>query len=230
MKPTKTPGRTILVGDIHGCAAELERLLDRVHFTLGDQLVLVGDLLARGPDSRGVLRIARETGALMVRGNHEDRVLMLRGRSVDPSPHAQLARTLDASDVALIAQAPLCLHLPEHDLYVVHAGIRPDLGMYAQADQDLLTLRTIKTATGASELWGASYRGPQHIVFGHHALQGLQLHPFATGLDTGCVYGKCLTALVLDAGEPVPQALTLRRKRLVQEPAARVYFDPRAPG
>jgi diadenosine tetraphosphatase ApaH/serine/threonine PP2A family protein phosphatase len=221
--------RTIIVGDVHGCAQELHRLLDRVQFASGDHLVLVGDLIARGPDSRGVLQIVRETGASLVRGNHEDRVLSLAGDTRSMLPHACLGRELGPDDLALLRAAPLWLALETHAALVVHAGIRPDLGMYAQHDNDLLTLRHVKQGD-SQVLWGSLYPGPTHIVFGHHALAGLQLHPFATGLDTGCVYGKTLTALVLNEGEPVPTAVAARRKNLVQVKAARVYFDPKRPG
>ena len=71
-------GRTVLVGDVHGCPEELEALLHEVHFDTGDRLVLVGDVLARGPDSIGVLDIVRRTGAVLVRGNHEDKILRWR--------------------------------------------------------------------------------------------------------------------------------------------------------
>src|SRR5688500_7820193 len=70
--------RTIMGGDVHGWRIELEALLDRVGFTSGDRLVFVGDLVARGPDSLGVLDIVRQPGAIVVRGNHEQKLLDAR--------------------------------------------------------------------------------------------------------------------------------------------------------
>ncbi|MDQ2645633.1 MAG: metallophosphoesterase, partial [Myxococcota bacterium] len=69
---------TILIGDVHGCAAELSELLERLGPRQGDQVVFVGDLVARGPDSPGVLRLIRELGGRAVRGNHEERLLAAR--------------------------------------------------------------------------------------------------------------------------------------------------------
>jgi Calcineurin-like phosphoesterase len=223
-------GRTVFVGDVHGCADELQALLEQIEFSQGDRLVLVGDLIARGPDSAGVLRIARETGALMVRGNHEDRVLKIaEGKGSFPtapkSEHRTLAETLGAANLALLRRAPLALLFPEHNVRVLHAGVRPGVPFEAQTALDLITLRAVSDGTHKDVLWGAHYKGPEHIVFGHHALAGLQLHPWATGLDTGCVYGKRLTALVLEENEAVPAALGARKLRLVHMAAKRVYWS-----
>lgn len=70
------PGRTLVVGDVHGCVAELRALLDVVDFDgARDNLVFVGDLVNKGPSSLAVVRLARELGALGVRGNHDERAL-----------------------------------------------------------------------------------------------------------------------------------------------------------
>jgi hypothetical protein len=73
-------------------------------------------------------------------------------------------------------------------------------------------------------LWGARYRESPHVVFGHNALPEPQIHAHATGIDTGCVYGNRLTAMVLDEGEPPPPQKE-RAGVLVSVPARKAYAD-----
>jgi hypothetical protein len=237
--------RTIIVGDVHGCRSELEGLLDRVAFASGDRLVFVGDLVARGPDSLGVLDVARRTGAIVVRGNHEQKLLewresrtaWMRGEAAAKAPigrmHRDIARSLRPVDWRLLETSPFFVDLPEHGLRVVHAGVVPGVEMDAQSPSTLMRIRTVRVAAArlkrgktANVLWGAVYNGPPQIVFGHNAAPGLQLHPWATGLDTGCVYGGRLTAMVLAEGQRVPRTIGTRRALLVSEPASRVWFAP----
>jgi hypothetical protein len=236
-------GRTVIVGDVHGCRRELEGLLDDVAFATGDRLVFVGDLVARGPDSLGVLDVARRTGAIVVRGNHEQKLLAwrdartarLRGEDAREvrlgAIHADLARTLRPVDWTLLETSPLWLDLPEHGLRVVHAGVLSGVPVELTKPSTLMRIRTVhpdgepSTRDDGAVLWGARYAGPPHVVFGHNAAPGLQLHRWATGLDTGCVYGRRLTALVLPAGQRVPMTYAARRACLVSRPAARVYFE-----
>ncbi len=224
-------GRTVIVGDVHGCRAELEALLGRVAFDTGDRLVFVGDLIARGPDSIGVLDIARQKGAIIVRGNHEQKLLDWKaenGRSSLSETHLAVAMAMRPVDWTLLETSPLWFDLPEHGIRVVHAGIVPGVDIEEQEEHHLLHLRAVDEKGRGRVLWGAAYDGPPHIVFGHNALEGLQIHPWATGLDSGCVYGRALTALVLDAGESVPIVPAERRRKLVSQPAARVYYDPQS--
>jgi predicted phosphodiesterase len=71
-------GRLIAIGDIHGCHQEFAELLDRVAFSKDDQLILLGDLVNRGPDSNRVIDLARQYKAISLLGNHELRLLNYR--------------------------------------------------------------------------------------------------------------------------------------------------------
>ncbi|HSQ63146.1 MAG TPA: metallophosphoesterase [Polyangiaceae bacterium] len=233
--------RTVIVGDVHGCRAELEALLDRIGFGSGDQLVFVGDLVARGPDSLGVLDVARRTGAIIVRGNHEQKLLDWRraqrtgeelalGRT-----HLDVARAMRDVDWTLLETSPLWYDLPEHGARVVHAGVLPGVPMEEQSPHTLMHIRTCgvrgdvlgkKKVQAHGIPWASLYAGPPQVVFGHNALAGLQVHPWATGLDTGCVYGGRLTAIVLGKGERIPRSMARRRQMLVSQAARRVYFEP----
>jgi hypothetical protein len=225
--------RTIVVGDVHGCAGELESLLDHVRFVSGDQVVLVGDLVARGPDSRGVLALARQTGALTVRGNHEEKLLAWRRRGGSLGEHhAHVASSLSDEDWRMLEDMPLWVDLPDHGLRVVHAGVVPGEAIEQTPVGALLRMRTIdregrwSDAVGAGPLWGSIYEGPPHVAFGHNARAELQLWPWATGLDTACVYGGRLSALVLSDHEPVPRDTEAVRARITSVGAARKYYTP----
>ncbi len=209
--------RTIVVGDVHGCAEELRLLLRKCGHSQGDRLVLAGDLVAKGPDSQGAVQFARENGALAVLGNH-DAFALAHQREADrrtgPRNRRAYLRSLRAEDWAYLEALPLFLRLgpasvdgPE--LVVVHAGLVPGVAVESQKREHLLSLRSIPDGgEPTSRLllrspWAARWRGPEHVIFGHDAVRGLQQYPLATGLDTGCVYGRQLTALILPEGRLV---------------------------
>jgi hypothetical protein len=222
--------RTIIVGDVHGCRAELEALLAKVAFTRGDRLVMVGDLVVRGPDPAGTLDLLVSAGARSVRGNHEDRLLRSRGRRSPPG-EAQRATiaALAERHWAFLAALPLWLDLPEHGARVVHAGVVPGVPIERQSPRALMYMRCLDAAGEPVEkrgpaVWGAAYRDGPHVIFGHNAQQDPQIHLAATGLDTGCVYGGHLTAMVLDEGARPPPPRD-RAAALVSVRARRAYAD-----
>lgn len=232
-------GRTVFIGDVHGCADELEELLGAVAVTQGDRVVCVGDLVARGPDSRRVLRLVREQGLLSVRGNHEQKVIVARKAAARGEPmrlgsaHQKLLDELTEEEWAQLEALPLSLELPEHQVRVVHAGVAPGVPFEEQQPWTLLHVRSLTSAGGPSDRyssvsWAESYEGPPHVVFGHNAQAGLQLFAAATGLDTGCIYGGHLSAMVLPEGErpPAPR----ERRDVIVSVAARaryVEYGPR---
>ena len=227
--------RSIFIGDVHSCAAELAELLSAVALASDDRVYFVGDLLSRGPDPLGVLGLFSSVRGRSAIGNHEQRLLAgrharLRG---EPGPkvgssHAEVAALLGDAEWAILESMPLWIDVPENDVRVVHAGIVPGVP-FEQQDPWLLThIRSIDERGKPSEkwgkLWGSLYRDEPHIVFGHNARQRPQLHPHATGLDTACVYGGALTAMVLPEGVAPPPAGT-RLDALVSVRARRAYAD-----
>lgn len=224
-------GRTIVIGDVHGCADELADLLELLGPTADDRVLMVGDLVMRGPESARTVALARSVGARAVRGNHEERLLRWRHQPKKQrggGALAAVARALSEADWRYIEAMPLWISEPAHELVVVHAGLDPRLAVERQDERTLLLARTIDAEGRVSELrdggapWGAHYTGPPHVVFGHNALSDLQLHAWATGIDTGCVYGGALSALVLDAGSGVPPVAD-RRQAIVSIKARRTY-------
>ena len=110
-----------------------------------------------------------------------------------------------------------------------HAGIDPRLPLPEQDPWGRDSRALEIDADGEpsekwGEPWGARYAGPPHIVFGHNARRRPQLHPFATGLDTGCVYGGRLTAMILPEGA-APPSVAERQDCLISVPARAHYSD-----
>lgn len=213
-----TAARLIVVGDIHGCLRQFDELLAVVAFDRAtDMLVLAGDLVNKGPDTEGVVRRAMELGAHCVLGNHEVKLLTkwdeLRRAQADgnasdaseedKSAFAVLARSLSADCMAFIDQLPHAIRIPELQLVVLHAGVDVRTAeMEKQAVWDVTHMRKVlddgtcveKSKTGTQ--WAKLWKGPETIIFGHDAKAGLQQEEFALGLDTGCVKGRHLTAVV----------------------------------
>jgi len=223
--------RTLIVGDVHGCRAELEALLAAVSFTQGDRLVMVGDLVARGPDPCGTIDLLVALGARAVRGNHEDRVLRWRRRPERRlgASHQAVVDVLEPRHWRFLESLPLWLDLPEHGVRVVHAGLLPGVPIEKQSARTLMYVRCLSPSGKPSEqrgdaVWGARYRGPPHVVFGHNAMAEPQVHAHATGVDTGAVYGNRLTGMLLEEGGKVPPAPD-RRAVLVSVPSLRAYVD-----
>ena len=219
--------RTLFIGDVHGCLEEYDALVAQFSPSADDCIVHVGDLIARGPDSIGVIRRAREWGAVVIRGNHEERLLHWRKfpSEVKMHPtHLEVAHALSAAEWDWLAATPVWKDFYDHGVRVVHAGVEPSIRDFAF--QDPHTLMNIRTTGQPPVLWAKSYFSEPHIVFGHHAAAGLQLHTHATGLDTGCVYGGSLTGLVLHRGES-PADPMQRAQQLLHERAKRVYVPVR---
>lgn len=124
---------TYAIGDLQGCLGAFERLLKQIDFKPGsDQLLLAGDLVARGPDSLGTLRkvYALRDHVRCVLGNHDLHLLAVaHGAAPLKKKDSDLQAILDAPDGELLLgwlrQQPLMIDIPEFDAVMAHAGIPP---------------------------------------------------------------------------------------------------------
>ena len=202
------PGRTLIIGDVHGCADELEKLL--CHFQPGanDRIIAVGDLINRGPDSRRTLQLVRTHAIQTVLGNHEQRLLRA-WKDRDPASLKKKDRptfeALGAADWEWIASWPHMLEIPDLGALVVHAGFDPACPWDHQALETLTHIQVLDPADRPARRveypngrpWADLWSGPSHVFYGHTPRPYPLLHAKATGLDTGCVYGFSLTAVSL---------------------------------
>lgn len=233
--------RTIVVGDIHGCIDEFNELIKTVSYNKeSDRIILLGDLIDRGPDSAAVVRRARELNLECVMGNHEHKFLKWfrsHGSSVDVYSKLPHYSEFSDADINYIMRMSSYVKLSEHNTIVVHAGLRGGIPLINQSKDDLMYIRYMdadhkfislkkinklgKAATGAL-FWTEFWTGPESIIYGHNvnnyenpSIEEVSPGIMCYGLDTGCCFGGKLTAMIVES------------KEIIQIQAKRAYYESR---
>ncbi|WP_251977876.1 symmetrical bis(5'-nucleosyl)-tetraphosphatase [Salinicola avicenniae] len=123
---------TYAIGDLQGCYAEFQALLERLDFSASrDHLWLAGDLVNRGPDSLGCLRrcVALDGAASVVLGNHDLHLLAVARGHGRLKRHDTLMDILEAADrepmLEWLRQQPLLVADAERGMVMTHAGLPP---------------------------------------------------------------------------------------------------------
>jgi serine/threonine protein phosphatase 1 len=201
-------GRLIAVGDIHGCHNEFSELLGQLELADGDRLVLLGDLVNRGPDSCKVIDLAKGAGATSLLGNHELRLLKFRktgDRKYMKEHDIETYDALRAEDWAYMEAMPLTFEEPELNTVFVHGGFLPNEPWQKQPAEVVTRIQVVDRdgrprkradapdAPSWADLWG----GPPFVVYGHTPRPEVYRLKWSIGIDTGCVMGGHLTAYVL---------------------------------
>lgn len=229
-----------VIGDVHGCRAELETLLGELGYVLdrddtgraigarhpaGRTAVFVGDLVDRGPDTPGVLRlvmgmVAAGT-ALCVTGNHENKLVRaLDGKQVRVAHGLaeSLAQLAAEDEVFRKAAHEFCRGLVSHyvldggKLVVAHAGLKEEY--HGRASGRVRSFAMYGETTGETDEyglpvrypWANDYRGRATVLYGHTPVLDLQWVNNTLCLDTGVVFGGRLSALRYPEREPVSVA------------------------
>ncbi|MDJ0380186.1 polynucleotide kinase-phosphatase [Streptomyces sp. G-G2] len=238
---THLTGPFDIIGDVHGCASELETLLaelgydDGIHPD-GRTAVFVGDLVDRGPDSPGVLRrvmgMVAGGHALCVPGNHENKLgRYLKGSAVQLTHGlAETVEQLAGEDEEFVKEvrqfiAGLVSHyvLDGGKLVVCHAGLpekyhgRTSGRVRSHALYGETTGETDEFGLPVRYPWAEDYRGKAAVVYGHTPVPDTTWINNTICLDTGAVFGGRMTAL------------RWPERELVDVPAEKVWYEPTRP-
>ena len=210
---------TFIIGDIHGCFDELQDLLQAANVSLVQhQVILVGDLINKGPASLKVLKWARDHQIPSVLGNHELRFLKSLNRETPMPPRLkelknEMGKTLNHW-IQWLQTWPAYIETPNY--IVVHGGLEPNRSLN---ETDPLVLVNIRTWEGSTQQmyrpgappWYSFYKGKKPVFYGHWATQGIHIESNTYCLDSGCVYGRSLTGIWAET------------KEIVQVPARKIY-------
>ncbi|GAB19998.1 serine/threonine protein phosphatase PrpA [Gordonia effusa NBRC 100432] len=240
-----------IIGDVHGCLSELRSLLVELGWRLeldregrpigaahpeGRTAVFVGDLVDRGPDTPGVLRLVMgmiDAGhALCVSGNHEAKLVRaMSGAKVKPRHGLaeSLAQLAETDDEFRSAAATFMTGLVSHfvldggRLVVAHAGLKE--AYHGRSSGRVRAFALYGDTTGETDEfglpirypWAREYRGDAMVAYGHTPTPKPEWVNNTICLDTGAVFGGALTALRYPSRE------------IVSVPAEKVWYEPARP-
>ena len=195
---------TYCVGDVQGCFEELNALLEAIHFDPArDQLILLGDIINRGPKSVQTLRLAKELGAACkaILGNHDLSILAkIRAPKIQTS-NKTVRQIIDANDAAELLQwlesqdLAIQKRCESGDFLLVHAGLAPQWSV-AQTLQYAQEVSQVLRGPGRDEFL--------HQMFGDEpriwsdSLQGIERLRFITNCLTRLRYCNAQGQLALE--------------------------------
>ena len=218
-------GRLIAIGDIHGCHTEFAELLNRLAPTKDDRLILLGDLVNRGPGSTKVIDLARAHNAISLLGNHELRMLNYRqtkNPEFQKENDEETFNQLRPEDWTYLDSMLLTYYVEELNTVFVHGGFLPGEPWQKQPASVVTRVQVIdregrprrRADCPGAPPWADLWSGPPFVVYGHTPRPEVYRLKWSVCIDTGCVMGGSLTAYVL------PERL------FVQVKAQRRYFAP----
>lgn len=197
--------RTIIIGDVHGCSTELDDLLAEIKPNDSDEIIFIGDLICKGPDSLGIWeRYQKMRNAKSIIGNHEWSIREQYLGNIGMRPSFREMKKEFGKKFKPFTKDICCWpsYINRRNFLAVHAGLRPDLPPSQTDDFDLVSIRTWdgkgkNLQSAENPAWFKFYKDPKLVVFGHWASLGGIDKKRIKGIDTGCVYGGKLTALIL---------------------------------
>ena len=237
-----------IIGDVHGCYLELRELVLKLGYIISEddipvvshpesrKLIFLGDLVDRGPDSPGCLKLAmgavQNNKAICIIGNHENKLLRkLKGNDVQVTHGlaetlqqlASLPEKFRIQTIAFIIGLPRHKILDNGNLVIAHAGLKESLQGQDSATAEKFAMygettgETDEFGLQVRYNWAADYSGKAIVVYGHTPVPEAKWLNRTICIDTGCVFGGKLTAL------------RYPENKLVQTKAYKIYYKPIKP-
>lgn len=206
--------RTFAIGDVHGCAVELEALLEKLALHSHDTVVFVGDYIDRGPASRQVIDIVLELRkrchVVTLKGNHEAMFLdflehpetsgaglfILNGGSATLANYLTEDGAIELPEAHLKFLQELRLFHETDEHFFVHAGV-PEIPL-AQISVEAHAQALMWTRFPFLQ---SDFAWEKTVIHGHTPVSEVDIYPNRINIDTGCVYGLKLSAIDVESRE-----------------------------
>jgi serine/threonine protein phosphatase 1 len=204
--------RTIAIGDIHGCLAALETLLGAIQLQPNDTLVLLGDYVDRGPNSRGVLErlidLRRQCHLVPLLGNHDEMLLqvydghtqlyidwlLFGGNATLESYDTLRPEDIPPAHIEFLASCPLYYETDRH--FFLHGAYLAELPLNEQP-REIVLWESIKACRPGPHCSGKT------AIVGHTSQKSGDILDlgYLKCIDTCCYGDGWLTAMDVDTGE-----------------------------
>ncbi|GAB6926305.1 metallophosphoesterase family protein [Paenibacillus sp. JCM 10914] len=221
--------RTIIISDIHGCIDQFNQLLFKINYnSIEDQLILIGDYVDKGPNSKSVvdrvIELVRNHNAIALRGNHDQRLYDLiyndsnavRSKFIEHGGLKTLQSYCNSNtDIIDLNRAietirthyqhhleflgDLPLYHEDKDHIYVHAGLNPNYKDWRnQPERDFMYIK--------EEFIKSNIQYGKNVIFGHtrtsdiHEIPDIWFSEGKIGIDGGCAYGMQLNCLIFQNG------------------------------
>ena len=208
--PNNNSNKALVLSDIHGSYTKLKQALEP-HYGSGKQLIVLGDLIDRAPETDGDLNVVRLihdlcedpasggfSKVVCLRGNHEEMFLQLKMKSTpsrremwminggDPSFYSSVGKYLPWLD-------SLPLKYVAGKYLFVHAGVKPNVELKKQRKHDMLWIREEFLSTEDHGL-------PYHIIHGHTVCDDFsaEFYENRTCIEPGSWFGGPCTMIEVD--------------------------------
>ncbi len=209
--------KLIIYGDIHGCYDEFINLRKKINPLSDDIEVCIGDIITKGKDSIKVLDFLTKHNIKSVLGNHEDKLLRYlknqksnkKNQITLDTDEENIIDNLTSEHIKYLENLPIYLKYDE--ITILHGGIQNYMNLNNLSKRDIqkiLRLRYLDEednflALGKEDensiFWADKYNGTHgFVVYGHQWFNELKVNKFSLGIDTGCVYGNKLSAVIFE--------------------------------